>query len=83
MISRCLFAAEELGYESIAFPALGAGTLRYPPYLVSKVMFETVEAYGKAETLRNLKKVYFVLFDEVTKEVGTQYISKLFKVEKW
>ncbi|XP_041369437.1 protein mono-ADP-ribosyltransferase PARP15-like [Gigantopelta aegis] len=45
LIKRLLDTAESASLESIAFPVLGAGVLKYPPDEVAKCMFETALAF--------------------------------------
>jgi O-acetyl-ADP-ribose deacetylase (regulator of RNase III) len=48
--------------SSIAFPAFGTGRLEYPPYEVAKVMFETVDMYGKLTPSTQIKEVRILVF---------------------
>ncbi|CAC5395808.1 PARP10_14_15 [Mytilus coruscus] len=73
---KCLKGAEDRKMTSIAFPALGTGTLGYPPCLVAKTMFAAVKEYEKTNPTY-LKQVYFVLF-------GGNDVFQLFKnIDKW
>ncbi|CAG2222955.1 PARP10_14_15 [Mytilus edulis] len=64
LMTRCLKEAAERKYESIAFPALGTGTLGYPPCLVAKTMFDAVYEFGRTRKGKALKEVHFVLFGD-------------------
>ncbi|VDI83029.1 Hypothetical predicted protein [Mytilus galloprovincialis] len=64
IIIRCLKEAEIRMLSSIAFPALGTGTLGYPPCLVAKTMFEAVYDFKKSKSLEYLRDVYFVLYED-------------------
>lgn len=58
-----LFRAEELGLESIDFPALGTGVGGFPPGKAAAAMIDEVRRFlDKAESVR---AVGFVLFDKV------------------
>ncbi|CAC5395812.1 unnamed protein product [Mytilus coruscus] len=75
IVIKCLKEAEDRKMTSIAFPALGTGTLGYPPCLVAKTMFAAVDEYGRTHPTY-LKQVYFVLFED--------NIFQLFKnIDKW
>ena len=54
--------AEELGIESIAFPALGTGVGGFPLRECARIMLEAARSHLKGNT--GLKKVVFVLRDE-------------------
>ena len=45
IVKKCLIHAEDLKAPCIAFPALGAGNLKFPIDVVSKVMITTVAKY--------------------------------------
>lgn len=51
VVNNCLQTAEQMGYTSITFPALGTGNLGYPPELVAKTMLDCFVNY--ATTQRN------------------------------
>lgn len=69
-MTRCLEKAEETGLNSIIFPALGTGTLGYPPCLVAKTMFDAVYEFGKTRNPKHLQKVHFVLFEKEVVQVN-------------
>ena len=46
-MKQCLQEADKCQATSIAFPALGAGNLEYPPKVVARLMVETIAAYLK------------------------------------
>lgn len=47
---------------SIAFPAIGTGTLRYPPNIAASKMFQAVEEVAATSNLKYLREVNFVIF---------------------
>ncbi len=55
-----LVVADNLGLESIAFPAIGTGVGGFKPYECAKIMIDTVMGYPTS----TLKIVEFVLFNE-------------------
>lgn len=61
-IFAALRKAEELGIESIAFPALGTGVGGLPKDLVAKIMVEELKKHIEAGT--KLKRVVFVDINE-------------------
>ena len=66
IIKECLIHAEELKASCIAFPALGAGNLKYPINVVSKVMITTVANYLEANhRTTKINKVKIVIYMEV------------------
>jgi len=80
MVKSCLQEADKCQATSIAFPALGAGNLEYPPKVVAKVMVQTIAAYltthGKTTSLKSVKLVMFTRptlkeFDDVLKKLST------------
>ncbi|KAK3105447.1 hypothetical protein FSP39_025427 [Pinctada imbricata] len=58
---KCLLKAENSGYTSIAFPALGTGKLGYPWHNVAETMFDVVDEYFNVVPSSCIKMVYFVL----------------------
>ncbi|XP_063410544.1 uncharacterized protein LOC134693634 [Mytilus trossulus] len=60
IVIKCLNEAENKKMASIAFPALGTGTLGYPPSVVANTMFAAVDEYERT----NPKRVVFVLFED-------------------
>ena len=58
-----LAVADEVGADSVAFPAISTGVYGYPPGLAAEVAVTTVRAAATAVSL-----VRFVAFDEATLE---------------
>ncbi|XP_036364784.1 protein mono-ADP-ribosyltransferase PARP14-like [Octopus sinensis] len=65
IITTCLKKAEELGAKSLAFPILGAGTLKYPIEILPRIMYEAVKNYSNQNSSR-IKDVYFVVYPQDT-----------------
>ncbi|XP_052224969.1 uncharacterized protein LOC127840601 [Dreissena polymorpha] len=59
-VISCLKLAVELKCFTIAFPALGVGTLEYPWRETAFVMFETVEEFSKINPGGSVKDVKFI-----------------------
>ncbi|XP_078669744.1 protein mono-ADP-ribosyltransferase PARP14-like isoform X2 [Branchiostoma floridae x Branchiostoma belcheri] len=59
---RCLEEAEKSKMESIAFPAIGTGSLDFPRDLVAKVMFAEVLEFGKENLDSGVKDIRFVVY---------------------
>jgi len=60
---RCLEVADEIGAESVAFPAISTGAYGYPVPEATKIAVETVQA-----TLTGVHTVRFVCFDPAVHE---------------
>jgi O-acetyl-ADP-ribose deacetylase (regulator of RNase III) len=60
---RCLEVADEIGAESVAFPAISTGAYGYPVPEATKIAVETVRA-----TLTSVHTVRFVCFDPAVHE---------------
>ncbi|MHC4605999.1 MAG: macro domain-containing protein [Planctomycetota bacterium] len=61
-MKNCLKAAEEKGFEKIAFPPMGTGFYLIPLDLAARVMFETIRDHLKGET--KLKEVIVCVLDK-------------------
>lgn len=69
IVLKCLKACDSKGASTIAFPALGAGALKYPPKVVAKAMINAVQNYNQTNRTTCIKEVKFVLYmDETYKE---------------
>jgi len=60
---RCLEVADEIGAESVAFPAISTGAYGYPVPEATKIAVETVRA-----TITGVSSVRFVCFDPAVHE---------------
>ncbi|NXW32657.1 PAR15 polymerase, partial [Phaetusa simplex] len=61
IIYSCLKKTEELGLNSIAFPAIGTGGFGYPKTLVSELMFDMVFEFSSSHARKTLQEVHFLL----------------------
>ncbi|XP_027318118.3 protein mono-ADP-ribosyltransferase PARP14 isoform X2 [Anas platyrhynchos] len=68
-INYCLRKTEELGLNSVAFPAIGTGGFGFPKTIVSKLMFNEVFKFSSSHTLKTLQEVHFVLHPDDTDNV--------------
>ena len=53
---------DKLGVTSIAFPALGAGNLRFPPDVVAKIMVGEISHFLSSKKSTTLTAVHLVIF---------------------
>lgn len=63
-MKNCLQAADDNGFVSIAFPALGTGNLGYPKQQVAKVMFSCIDRFGSSYPQSSVCDVRFVVYDK-------------------
>ena len=61
--TNALAVADELGAQSVAFPAISTGAFGYPPHLAAPV---AVGAVRSADT--RVERVRFVIFDQTVEE---------------
>ncbi|XP_041369467.1 macro domain-containing protein mll7730-like [Gigantopelta aegis] len=81
VIMACLEKAKGEGYEFIAFPALGTGTLKYPVGDVTKIFFETIIKFQE-KSPGPLQKVILIAFhsnDDVIKAFENERLEKVFE----
>jgi len=63
---KCLETCDSLKASTIAFPALGAGTLNYPSKVVADIMASTVVSYLRTNsTLTCIKTVKLVIYTDI------------------
>ncbi len=73
--AHSLRIAAEKGLETLAFPAVGTGIAGFPIRECAEIMLREVVEHLKGPT--KLKKVYFVLFDQVALGVFEQIWSEM------
>ena len=67
IIQKCLETCDKLRLSTIAFPALGAGNLKFPPTVVADIMVNTIAGYLKANrSVTHIKTVKLVIFMDDT-----------------
>lgn len=70
----CLSTSAKRECSSIAFPALGTGTLKYPVDLVAKSMYKCVEDFTLQNPNSRITEVLFVLYDKDYEAVKVCYV---------
>ena len=70
IVIKCLKVCESKKASTIAFPALGAGALKYPPQVVAEVMITTVQNYYQTNSRTTcIKEVKFLIYlNDIYKE---------------
>lgn len=71
-VTGSLRVAEELGLESIAFPAISTGIFGFPKERAAKVILRAIEDYFRENTSSKIKLIKLVLFDRRTAEAFLQ-----------
>jgi O-acetyl-ADP-ribose deacetylase len=71
-VTGSLRVANELGLESIAFPAISTGIYGFPKERAAKVILQAIEGYFKDNSSSGLKTIKLVLFDEQTVDAFLQ-----------
>lgn len=61
--------ADQSGYGSIAFAAIGTGSMKYSASDVAKNMYNEVKTYSDSNPNCNVKHVQFVLYPADTKSI--------------
>lgn len=69
--------ADENALESIAFPAIGTGVGGFPMDKAAEIMID--EARKFLQTSQNLKKIFFVLFDDYSYRIFKDELDRLEK----
>jgi O-acetyl-ADP-ribose deacetylase len=70
-----LLRAEEKGFKTIAFPAVGTGIAGFPMEECATIMISEVLEHLKSRT--SLEKIYFVLFDDAALKAFEETYKKL------
>lgn len=73
--SRALELAEEKGIKSVAFPAISTGAFGFPMERATQIAINTV--IKKAEELKQVKNIRFVLFSQKDLKVYEEIMSSL------
>ena len=64
LLAKCLKEGDKRKMTSIAFAAIGTGTLGFPRDQVAEIYFDEVIAYSQKNPLTKVKDVRFVLYDK-------------------
>ncbi|HUX09324.1 MAG TPA: macro domain-containing protein [Terriglobia bacterium] len=70
-----LLRAEEKGFKTIAFPAVGTGIAGFPMDECASVMLSELLEHLKSRT--SLEKIYFVLYDDAALKTFEETYTKL------
>ena len=70
-----LLRAEEKGFKTMAFPAIGTGVSGFPMEECANVMVSEVLEHLKSRT--SLEKIYFVLYDDAALQTFEEAYKKL------
>jgi len=70
-----LYAADELGCSTIAFPAISTGVYRFPKEIAAKAAWQTVREFMLNES-EHLQQVYFVFFSRKDEEIFVQAVQE-------
>jgi len=70
-----LLRAEEKGFKTIAFPAIGTGIAGFPMEECAGIMISEVLEHLKSRT--SLEKIYFVLFDDAALKTFEETYKRL------
>ena len=65
-VTGSLRVADELGLNSIAFPAISTGIFGFPKERAAKIILGAIEAYFQENTSSGVQVVKLVLFDQPT-----------------
>lgn len=65
-MKKCLKEGDRTKAKSIAFAAIGTGTLSFPRDQVAKIYFDEVVSFSKRNPTTKLKDIRFVLYDKDT-----------------
>lgn len=65
----CLNKAEDGGFTSISFPAMGTGNLHFPKDLAASLMLDQILEFSSTKQPKNLKKVVIILYSGDTQTI--------------
>ncbi len=80
-VEGSLLRAEELGLNSIAFPAISTGIFGFPIDRAAEIFMETIRKFYQHYPESSVKTVQIVLFDERSLDVFNQEFERVFKAE--
>ena len=64
IVQNCLTQCQSRGMKSIAFPAIGTGTLGFPHDVTAKICFEECKEFDKKNPSTCLKDIQFVVYHQ-------------------
>ncbi|XP_045190048.2 uncharacterized protein LOC123547196 [Mercenaria mercenaria] len=62
LLSKCLESANDTGFHSIAFPALGTGLLKYPADKVAYTTLQCIEDFSNGNSSTSLQYVNIIIY---------------------
>jgi O-acetyl-ADP-ribose deacetylase (regulator of RNase III) len=71
-ITGSLRVVDELGMQSIAFPAISTGIFGFPKERAAKVILQAIESYFEKNSSSGVKVIKLVLFDQSTADAFLQ-----------
>ena len=79
IVEPCLGQADQMGFKSLAFPAIGTGASHYPAAEVAEIMVKTLLKYRESNPYSGLEDVTIVIYekDAVTAQVRTQTWARI------
>ena len=72
IVNQCLQEADNKGYRSIAFPAIGTGGLGVATELVADVMLGEMQQYSASHPTSNLVDVRCVVYEKDKKVIKVE-----------
>uniref|UniRef100_C3YS03 Poly [ADP-ribose] polymerase n=1 Tax=Branchiostoma floridae TaxID=7739 RepID=C3YS03_BRAFL len=66
MVQDCLESADQGGYTSISFPAMGTGNLKYPRDVAASCMYDEILSFSQSNPGTTLQDVGIIVFDQPT-----------------
>jgi poly [ADP-ribose] polymerase 10/14/15 len=72
IIRDCLKTTENLSLQSIAFPAIGTGNLRFPKPEFAKLIISEVLKFSSRNQLKTLQEVQFLLHPKDHENIQVQ-----------
>lgn len=68
---RCMTESQERNYTSVAFPAMGTGTLGFPSDVVAKEMFAVVYKFSQDYPQSTINDVRVIVYDKDFRTINT------------
>lgn len=75
VVINCLSKANKNRLASVAFPAIGSGSLGYNKKEVAKIMFSAVDKFARANPQANVTDVRFIIYD---KDIETLQVKLMY-----
>ncbi|XP_048249655.1 uncharacterized protein LOC125378263 isoform X1 [Haliotis rufescens] len=75
LVFNCLIRASEKGYQTIAFPAIGTGALKYPVEYVVQLMYKAIGLFKDDIRSGSIREIIFVIFPETQLPVKQLFLA--------